>query len=57
MACDGSSEKDISVALEKLSITSSVKKKTIVKIHLFCQVKFCLQYIRLEQVKIVLMLK
>ena len=50
MACDGSSEKDI-----------RVKQKTIVKIHLLCRFIYCLQYVRLyvrlEKVKIVLMLK
>ena len=61
MACDGSSEKDISVAFEKPSITSSnqtsSQQKTIVKIHLLCRVKYYLQYIKLGKAKIVLMLK
>ena len=61
MACDGSSEKDISVAFEKLSVTSSnqtsSQQKTIVKIHLLCRVKYYLQYIKLGKAKIVLMLK
>ena len=49
------------VAFEKLSITSSdqtsSQTKTIVKIHFLCRIKYCLQYRRLEKVKIVLMLK
>ena len=59
MACDGSSEKDISVAFEKLSITSSDQTPSQTKkdIHLLCRVKYCLQYRRLEKVKTVLMLK
>ena len=58
MACDGSSEKDISVAFEKLSITSSDQTPSQTKkdIHLLCRVKYCLQYRRLEKVKTVLML-
>ena len=48
MASDGSSEKGISVAFVKLSITStdqtsSQKKKKKLKIHLLCRVKYCLQ--------------
>ena len=61
MACDGNNEKDISVAFEKLSVTSStkhqIKQKTIVKMHLLCRVKYYLQYIKLGKAKIVLMLK
>ena len=61
MACDGSIEKYISVAFEKISITSSNQTsgqtKKIVKIHLFYRVKYYLQYTKFEKPKIVLMLK
>ena len=62
MECDGSSEKDISVALEKLSITSSDQTSSQTKNNsenpppLQSQ-KYCQQYIRLEKVKIVLDVK
>ena len=61
MACDGSSEKDISVVFEKLSITSSDQTPSQTKKDSEypppVQSQYCLQYRRLEKVKTVLMLK
>ena len=60
MACDGSGEKDITVALKSFLLPHQtkhqVKQKTIMKIHLLYRVKYYLQYTRLGKAKIVLML-